>query len=35
LRSRHDPDPKGRVGAKWKAVFGQDHANSVAATTID
>src|SRR5215510_15146190 len=25
---RHDPDPKGRVSAKWKAVFGQDHART-------
>jgi hypothetical protein len=22
----HDPDPKGRVSAKWAPVFGQDHA---------
>ena len=25
-RARHDPDPKGRVSAKWEPVFGQDHA---------
>jgi hypothetical protein len=24
---RHDPDPKGRVSAKWNPVFGQDHAH--------
>src|SRR5215813_4392020 len=23
---KHDPDPKGRVSAKWVAVFGRDHA---------
>src|SRR5215467_9367739 len=25
-RLEHDPDPKGRVSAKWAPVFGKDHA---------
>jgi hypothetical protein len=24
----HDPDPKGRVSAKWKPVFRKDHAQT-------
>jgi hypothetical protein len=24
-----DPDPKGRVGAKWKPVFGTGHAKKI------
>ena len=24
----HDPDPKGRVSAKWAPVFGEDHAQT-------
>ena len=27
-RARPDPDPKGRVSAKWEPVFGQDHAET-------
>src|SRR5439155_24320335 len=29
LALEHDPDPKGRVSAKWEPVFGQDHAHAL------
>jgi hypothetical protein len=28
LKSEHDPDPKGRVSAKWEPVFRKDHAQT-------
>src|SRR5207237_9620665 len=24
----HDPDPQGRVSAKWEPIFGKDHAQT-------